>query len=176
MYESSRLTLRNATIADAPFIYELLNSRGWLENIGDRGISTVSDARLFIEDKYLPHYEKHGYGVRIVINKEGLPIGIVGLFTRPGLDIPDLGFAFLDAYQGMGYATEAGQLILDYETAHYGINRLCAIAIPQNEKSIKVLIKLGFHYEKEIILPGDTAILQYFTWSAPALATQDTTN
>ena len=42
--ETDRLLLREYTLSDAPFIFKLMNSEGWLKNIGDRNIKTIEDA------------------------------------------------------------------------------------------------------------------------------------
>jgi hypothetical protein len=42
--ETERLRLRRVSQDDADFLLELVNSRPWLENIGDRGIKTQEDA------------------------------------------------------------------------------------------------------------------------------------
>ena len=44
MILSERLELRELTVADAPFIVELLNDPDFHRYIGDRGIRTLQDA------------------------------------------------------------------------------------------------------------------------------------
>jgi hypothetical protein len=42
---TERLLLRPVTLEDGPFILELLTSKSWLDNIGNRSVYTLDDAR-----------------------------------------------------------------------------------------------------------------------------------
>lgn len=42
--KTKRLNIRPLTSADNQFILELLNSKGWLDNIGDREVRTTIQA------------------------------------------------------------------------------------------------------------------------------------
>ena len=53
---TERLQLREYTLADAPFIFKLMNSPGWLQYIGDRKIASVRDAENYIAKHYLSSY------------------------------------------------------------------------------------------------------------------------
>src|SRR5580658_5217009 len=89
-----RLILRRLGPGDAAFMLELMNEPPYHENIGDRGVRTTSDARRYIEEKYISSYESHGYGLYLVeLKDEQIPIGICGLVRRMTLDHPDVGFA-----------------------------------------------------------------------------------
>lgn len=164
---TERLTLRPITEADAPFILELFNSPGWLANIGDRGVYTLEDARAYIIEKYLPAFATPGCGTMLCVLKSGgITVGCTGVYDRPGLDLPDFGFAFLPEYQGKGYAHEASVSHMTYAVAH-GHTELLAITLPSNSPSIRLLEKLGFVRESEPIrLPGDEADLLLLKWRA----------
>ena len=47
--EAQRLILREFTRDDGEFIFEILNSPGWLKYIGSRSINTIEDAVNYIE-------------------------------------------------------------------------------------------------------------------------------
>src|SRR5690606_11286174 len=115
MIETERLELREYTLKDAPFIYKLMNSEGWLKNIGDRNINSVEDAKTYMQKNYLSSYEKHGFGPFLVSLKEtGEPIGSSGLYKRDNLDFPDVGFAFLPEFVNKGSALESAQAVMNY--------------------------------------------------------------
>ena len=57
---------------------------------------------------------------------------------------------------GQGYATEIGQAILRLAFTKMGLMRLVALIAPGNQSSERVAIKVGMHFEKEIIRPGGT--------------------
>jgi RimJ/RimL family protein N-acetyltransferase len=143
-FETERLQLRYYTAADAPFIYKLMNSEGWLNYIGDRDIKSIADAKVYIEEKYLPSYELNGYGAYIIILQEtGIAIGSCGLYQRENLEHPDLGFAFLTEYLGKGYGFEASQGVMHHAREVLGISTFFGITMPENTASIKLLEKLG---------------------------------
>lgn len=162
---TERLTLRPITLEDAPFILELLNTPGWLANIGDRGVYTLEGARNYIVEKCLPAYNTPGCGPMVCCLKtDGTIIGNTGVYDRPGLDLPDFGFAFLPKYHEQGYAHEASISNMAFAQAH-GHTEMLAITLPTNQPSIRLLEKLGFAKEPELIrLPGDEEELALLRW------------
>jgi RimJ/RimL family protein N-acetyltransferase len=155
------------TPEDAPFILELLNSPDWLKNIGDRGVYNLDQARDYITDKCLPAYEVPGCGPMLCCLKtDGTIIGNTGVYDRPGLDLPDFGFAFLPQYHKQGYAHEASISNMAFAQAH-GQTELLAITLPTNHPSIRLLEKLGFIREPDLILiEGDEEELLLLRWRA----------
>lgn len=164
-HPTERLILRPTTLEDAPFILELLTSKGWLDNIGDRGVYDLEQARTYITEKCLPSYETPGCGPMLcVLKSDGTIIGNTGVYARPGLDTPDFGFAFLGKYHGQGYAYEASLSNLAYAVVH-GHRELLAITLPTNAPSLGLLGKLGFEREPELIrLPDDPEELVLLRW------------
>lgn len=144
MIQTERLELREYTLKDAPFIYKLMNSEGWLKNIGDRSIKTLEDAEAYMQKNYLGSYEKHGFGAYLVTLKEdGTPIGSSGLYKRDNLDFPDVGFAFMPEFANQGYAYESAQAVMNYATEKLKLQTIVGITLPENSSSIKLLKKLG---------------------------------
>ena len=43
--ETARLVLRRLDTEDASFMFRLLNDPSWIQNIGDKGIRTLDDAK-----------------------------------------------------------------------------------------------------------------------------------
>jgi len=157
---TERLILREFEMKDAPFILELLNSKGWIEFIGDRNIRTVEDAEAYLRDKYLPSYSQAGPAMYLVeIKTTGESIGMCGLIRRPDLDHADIGYAFLPEYAGRGYAYEAAEATLQYASEDLKMDNLLAIVTPNNQTSIRLLEKLDFTYQKMIINNGDELML-----------------
>ena len=104
---------------------ELVNDRSWIDNIGERNVRTLEDARRYIEDSAIAMYERLGFGLYAVeLEKTGEPTGICGLVKREGLDDVDLGFAFLPRFWGLGYALEASRAVLSYATETLGRRRI----------------------------------------------------
>ncbi|HFA49256.1 MAG TPA: N-acetyltransferase [Bacteroidetes bacterium] len=162
--ESKRLILRPFTLADAPFLLELLNSPPWLKYIGDRGVRTVADAEEYLRSRIIKSYGEHGFGMFVVILKSmDKPIGSCGLVKRETLPDADLGFAFLPGFEGRGYGFEAATSVLDFTKKTLRKERLLAITLPSNTASVGLLKKLGFIFEKTMLLKGDEEELQLFS-------------
>lgn len=154
--ETDRLILRRFTLDDADFVLTLVNDPAWLEYIGDRKVRTVEDARAYLTKGTLAMYERMGFGMYVVTLKEGgAPIGNCGLVKRDGLDDVDIGFAFLPAYRGQGFALESAAAVLEYGRRTLGLKRIVAIVSPANHRSIRILERIGLRFERTIRLPGD---------------------
>ena len=162
--ETPRLVLRRLTVADAPFMLDLLNQPSFIENIGDRGARTLEQAATYIENGPVASYARYGFGLYLVVVRDrGEAAGICGLVKRDGLDDVDLGFAFLPGYWRKGYAVESALAVKTYAGAVVGLKRLVAITSPANWPSIRVLEKLGFAFEKMVRLAPDDDELKLFS-------------
>ena len=159
--ETDRMYLRHFTLADAPFLLELVNSPGWLRWIGDRGVRTNAQAAQYITDKMLASYQKWNLGMYLMELKgdDRTPIGACGLVRRPELEDIDLGFAVLPAYEGQGLAFEASQAVISHAHIQLGLKRLIAITLPENERSVNLLERLGMRKEA-LITMGDEQVLR----------------
>jgi RimJ/RimL family protein N-acetyltransferase len=153
-----RLRLTPVTPTDADFVLEILNDPGWLANIGDRGVRTADQARAYIADRF------EGKAWWVVREADsGEPLGLAGIVpSRPGLETPDLGYAFLARHSGRGYATEAARAVLDHARGPLAIARLAAITTLSNAPSQRVLEKLGFVRGEDRRLPDHEDDSAYF--------------
>lgn len=154
VFETPRLLVRRLDERDAAFVFELVNDAAWLQFIGDKGVRSLDDARAYLRNGPIDMYAKHGHGLYCVETKaNGEAIGMCGLIKRETLDDVDLGFAFLPSSRGGGYAYEAGSATMTYARETLGLQRIVAIVSPGNERSIALLEKLGFRFEKSLRLP-----------------------
>ena len=155
--KTDRLIIQEATLAYDQFFVKLMNSPGWLQYIGDRGIRHQYDAQKYIKHSLHSSYQKNKYGLYLVIEQvSNTPIGICGLLQRTYLTSPDIGFAILPAYEGKGYITEAGIAVIEDARVRLGIETVMGITIPGNKGSQRVLEKLGLRFSKEIERSGET--------------------
>lgn len=168
MITTERLTLAPFTLDDDAFILRLLNEPSFIKNIADRGVRTLEDARAYLSNGPMASYAANGFGLwRVSLRAEGTPIGMCGLIRRKGLADVDLGYALLPEYTGQGYAVEAARAALEFGWASLGLTRIIAIVSPGNERSVRVLEKLGFAREGTTRLPDDTLDLLLFASTAP---------
>ena len=162
-FETERLLLKPFDTGDAAFLLQLLNSPKWIRYIGDRNVHTEEAAVTYIRERMLSQLERRGFGNNLVIRKaDGVPMGACGLYERPGLPLVDIGFAFLPAYEGMGYGFEAASRLLQAGKEDFGLEKVCAICTPDNEASKKLLAKLGLQFQQLIRLEADKEELLYF--------------
>lgn len=161
--ETERLILRQFTTDDIEFILEQVNEPSWIQNIGDRGVRTLDDARAYILNGPAASYVKNGFGLWLVALKEtGESIGMCGLIKRDTLEDVDIGYAFLPKFWGKGYAVESARAVKDYAKEVIGLKRLVAIVDAANESSIRVLEKIGLKFERMVRLSADDIELKLF--------------
>ena len=160
---TARLTLREIDAADAPFILTLVNDPAWLRFIGDKNVRTQGDARRYIEAGPAAMYAQRGFGLWLAERSEDrVPIGMCGLIKRDALPDIDLGFAFLPAYRGNGYAFEAAQAAIGFAWERLGLQRVVAITAPDNDDSVRLLERLGFRFERMLRLSDDAPAVRLY--------------
>lgn len=157
MIQSSRLTIQPLAAADNAFIFELVNSPGWKQFIGERHVHTLEDADAYIQK--ILHDPKVQYWV--VRSRElQEPVGVVTLIKRDYLDHHDIGFAFLPQQSRQGFAFEASVAVLQYLLPNYTSTHILATTLPDNVNSIGLLEKLGLRFDREI-QPGNEPLLLF---------------
>lgn len=150
--QTERLNLRLLDVADAEFILDLLNQPSWLEFIGDRSVRNLDDARDYINNGPLAMIKQHGMGLYLVETRsDGMRLGLCGLLRRDTLEDIDIGFALHPDACGKGFAKEAAQACIEYARTTLKLDRVVAIVMPINARSIKLLQSLGMQYEKDIL-------------------------
>jgi len=152
--ETDRLILSELSLDDAEFIMALVNEPGWLENIGDKHVHNLDDARRYLQEGPLKSYQQNGFGLwRMTLKVRKVPIGMCGLIKRDGLEHPDIGYALLSEFWGAGLASEAARATLDFARQQLGLKQVLGITSLNNASSIRVLEKIGMRYDREIHLP-----------------------
>jgi RimJ/RimL family protein N-acetyltransferase len=167
--ETERLSLRELNADDAVFILELLNEPAFIQNIADRGVRTIADARVYIEIGPIASYEKFGFGLYLVELKESdIPIGMCGLLKRDYLEDIDIGYAFLERFWSKGYAYESASAVMGYARNILKLRRVVATTTLDNQGSIRVREKMGFKFDKIITLPGYAEGSRLFVLDIPS--------
>jgi RimJ/RimL family protein N-acetyltransferase len=166
---TERVRIRWLTRDDAPFILRLLNDEGWLRFIGDKNVHSIADAIQYLENGSLAMYARHGHGLYAVEVKDtGEQMGLCGLLLREGWEEVDIGFAFLPEFRMQGYAEEAARATLDYGRKALGLPRIVAITDAANERSKRLLSRLGMRDEGMRLVPGLALPLAYFAVDYPS--------
>lgn len=140
-----RVYLRKVILQDAPFIYDLLNQRDWLQFIGDRNIRSLGDAKNYIQTGPIQAYQRHGFGLYLVAGKnDDKPLGLCGFLKRSYLSAPDLGFAISEHYHRQGFGYSAASLAMSIASKIVNTTTIYATVNKDNVASYALLEKLGF--------------------------------
>lgn len=149
--ETERLVISKFSIEDAGFYFKLLNTPNWIKYIGDRNVKTIKEAEDYLANGILKSYSELGFGFyKLQLKTNNTIIGTCGIIKRDTLEVPDFGFAFLPDFERQGYGYEASVAILNFIKASLNFNKLFAITLPNNIRSISLLEKLGFNYQKRV--------------------------
>lgn len=136
--KTERLLLKALAINDDEFIFELVNTEGWIKFIGNRNITSSNDAKTYIQK--ILHNENIFYWV-VQLKEQDENIGLITFIKRDYLDHHDIGFAFLPRFFNKGYAYEASLALLKTLIDEVNPPHILATTIPENESSIKLLKK-----------------------------------
>ncbi len=156
--ETERLALRLWQEEDLHSFIELSNdptlnnfSTGRYENM------TEAKARLFIQEN-LQQFSKRGIGrFGVFLKGQIIPIGICGLFEMsedPFKGQLAIGYRFVGAYWGKGFARESAAEMLRYGLDDVGFKEIMALIDPGNSRSVRVAEKLDLFFKGDVIYKG----------------------
>ena len=110
-----------------------------------------------LESNRSAEWSRNGWGIWALEEHEsGRLVGLVGLFplARKGPEI-ELAYHVVPSRWGRGYATEAGEAVLDAAWRETDLDHVVAVAFEENRASTRVMEKLGMTYE------GPTTYLEH---------------
>ena len=144
---TERLLIEPLSLNESDFIFELLNTEGWIKFIGQRNINSAADATAYIQ-KIVDNPNTTYWSVKL--KDAQTTIGLVTLIKRDYLEHHDIGFAFLPQFANKGYAYEAANAVLNHVMSAYHLSIILATTVPENGSSIKLLKKLRLEFDREI--------------------------
>ena len=147
----------------AAFVVEASHLREHFEKSRDgkgqdriENLEEIEQARDAVRSGPLQLFASFGYGPFAVVRKsDGERAGVCGLFKREILEYPDIGFALLPGYRGMGLAREASSAVVTHARDDLGLEEIAAIVSPENGPSIALIEKLGLSFAGMITMPGE---------------------
>ncbi|OUC13469.1 MAG: hypothetical protein B0A82_16855 [Alkalinema sp. CACIAM 70d] len=166
--ETSRLILRPLTEDDFIPLCVLFADPAVMQYIGN-GQPRSPQATANYLQWVMAHQQQYGFSLWSVVRKsDDRWIGQCGLWhlehtqeigtEKIELEEIELGYKFMQDCWGQGYATEASVAALDYGFTTLDLDRICAIAQPNNWASQRVMQKVGMHYEKTGQFYGQTCV------------------
>lgn len=148
--ETERLVLRQMTPHDVDYLLGIFS-----DLVAMRYYPATKDRREaegWVATN-IRRYAEDSVGLWIVeLRESGRFIGQCGLTMQEvdGVWEPEVGYLFLRAYWGRGYATEAAAACLDYGFDRRGYARIICLTTPENAPSRRVAARLGMRLEREI--------------------------
>lgn len=147
---TDRLLIRNFTPDDVNAYFQLLLSMEKDKTIAQE--ISIADANAYLNTR-MHDYSVYGFGRMACFERiSSRLIGFSGLRYLNDIQEIDLGYTFLSDYWGKGFATESAQAILDYGHKRLGINRIIGLVSPENQASRNVLLKVGFSFERAVLI------------------------
>lgn len=148
MIETERLLHRRIERDDLAKLIEMRSDPEVYQYLGGTRLQNPEKIAKRMEF-YLETWGKYGFGFSIIIWKEtGEEIGWSGLQPLEETGEIEVGYGMIKKFwgKGIGYETAMGWLKYGFETV--GLERIVAIAIPENTGSWRIMEKCGMKYEK----------------------------
>jgi [ribosomal protein S5]-alanine N-acetyltransferase len=144
--ETARLYLRQFTPDDLDDLYRIYSDSEVMKYLS-RGVrnreETAADLFEIIAD-----WEKHGFGLWAVVNKENHQlIGDGGLRFLGKTSEVEVGYVLEKAYWGKGLASEVAAASLKYGFEVLKLDKIVAVADTENIASRRVMEKVGMKYQ-----------------------------
>jgi len=154
--ETRRLVIRSFATGDVPDYTALVADPEVMKYIGDGSAVDVAQASAYVEN-CIENERTLGFArCALALRSTHEFIGICGY--APIDDYVDFGYRIARRYWGNGYVNEAAQAIIRYGFERLGFESIVAIAYSGNQRSIRVMEKLGFEYERPDTLNGHDAV------------------
>jgi ribosomal-protein-alanine N-acetyltransferase len=153
--ETKRLVLRNWLESDVNCYMILAKDVGYncFSRPGHFLVHTTEEAKEKIQHRMILFNERKLGKFPIFLQGTGEFIGTCGLesFDLAGLTEVELGYRLCLKHWGQGYAAESAAAVLRYGFGDLNLNRIKALALPQNRASLRILEKLGFQYLHDFV-------------------------
>jgi len=150
--ETQRLRLRPINENDGDNIYKLSKNPNVMRYIRDGRTLDRKQAQGDLERRLRDNarLENRGLGYWAIEWKP--QHDFVGWLAVKNLDDTEeieIGYRIMEEFWGKGITTEASRRALQYAFEDLGLDRIVAVAMPENTASWRVMEKLGMQYEKD---------------------------
>jgi RimJ/RimL family protein N-acetyltransferase len=141
---TDRLELWPFTEADIPAAHRIYSDPEVMRYVGHGAVKRVSETRAMIA-AYAAHQAAHGYSFWAVVERAtGALIGDAGLFLSQGVGPEvEVGYTLARSAWGRGYGSEAARACVDAAFGPLGLDAVIALVVPDNERSLRVIQRLG---------------------------------
>ena len=144
--KTERLILRPFTENDMEAVFNCCQNPNLGNNAGWKPHETPEESLKILQTIFIP--QKDTWAITKKENQQ--LIGAIGIMPDPKRENPNagmIGYWLDEAQWGKGYMSEAVSVVLEYGFNQLGLILISANCYPQNERSQRVLKKMGFTYE-----------------------------
>lgn len=147
--ETPRLRLRQFTFDDTDELYRIYSHPELFQYMSNEKPLSWEETREVI-NSITENWQQHHFGVwAVVYKKHQKLIGHCGLKFLENTPEIQIGYLLLKSYWGRGLGTEAASSVLKYGFEVAKIERIVAVAKPENIASRRVMEKVGLKYKKD---------------------------
>ena len=147
LIETERLILRMFSPEDAGSFHRLWAKPEVMRYIDPDLKLSLEEARVAME-RQLNRWREQGFGQwAVTLKDDGEIIGYAGFKYLDNTQEVELLYGLDSAYWNKGYTTEAGRACLRFAFEHTALDRIVAVAMPENIGSWRVMEKLGMRRE-----------------------------
>ena len=143
--QGKSIQIRALEPEDLDFLYQVENDLNYWEVSSTQAPYSRFVLQQYLDNAHLDIYEAKQLRLMITEKKSGKSIGIIDLFDySPQHKRAGIGILIVTSKQGLGYASEALKLLIDYSFGQLDLHQLFANITSDNEKSLKLFKKSGF--------------------------------
>lgn len=157
--ETERLIMRPITLEDLPWLVEMRTPPAVNKFLGGTRMQN-GEALAKRMPFYLECHEKYGFGMSVMTLKDtGEQIGTSGLQPLEDTGDIEVGYNLSEAHWRKGIGYECARRWLEHGFENAGLERIVAVAHPENTGSWRIMEKCGMtfqrnevHYDIECVL------------------------
>jgi ribosomal-protein-alanine N-acetyltransferase len=148
MLETERLLVRKFTPEDLDALVELRSDDEVIKYLGGRRLQNPEAIAKRLQF-YLDCYARFGFGMCALVWKETCEMfGWSGLQPLDGTTEIEVGYGMIKKFWGMGIGYECARAWIRYGFEKANLERIVAVASPENTGSWRIMEKCGMRYEK----------------------------
>ena len=150
MLETERLLLRKFTPDDLPRLVEIRSAPEVYQYLGGLKLQNPQAIEKRLKD-YIESYDRYGFGACAMIWKEtGEMFGWSGLMMLEDYNEIEVGYGMSKEFWRRGIGLECARAWLEFGFEKKNLERIVALAEPENTGSWRIMEKLGMRYEKTV--------------------------
>lgn len=154
LIETTRIVLRPFELSDLSALKAILGEPGIFRYFPNQASWPEEKVQKYIVHHQI-HWREHGYGHwAMTLRETGRVIGWNGLEYLPDTNETEIGYVVSTAYWGRGFATEAGQAIINFGLNTARLEEIIGLTHPENVASQRVLEKCGLVFTRREIYFG----------------------